>query len=93
LCVQFLYSGQASSNCGARATEATVEVKFTGTPAQSRPHPVFIFTFPEREVMPDGKGVNLNLRIHSAGVGSTNYPEKDVLDAFYSLSRTISVRY
>ncbi len=94
LCAQTLYGEQATSGCGAFASAATYEAAFVGTAAQAKPHPVFTFVFPEREIMPDGKGLNLILRIHSAEIGSVmNYPERAPGKGMYSFAKTLSVKF
>lgn len=94
LCPQTLYGEQATSGCGAFVSAATYEASFKATEAQSRPHPVFTFVFPEREIMPDGKGLNLIIRAHSADLGIVvNYPERAAGKGMYSFSKTINVKF
>ncbi|MBX3243210.1 MAG: hypothetical protein KF685_01935 [Acidobacteria bacterium] len=94
LCAQTLYGEQATSGCGAFVSTTTYEASFKATEAQSRPHPVFTFVFDEREIMPDGKGLNLIIRVHSADVGMVvNYPERAPGKGMYSFAKTINVKF
>ena len=89
LCTQYLYGVGVSSVCGVFKSSATLDISFFATSHESRPHPVFKFSIPIREIFGSGSTVGIVFEFWTAGVGRTTYPELD--DEWQTLKRTITV--
>ena len=74
LCTQYMLSATSSTGCGGFRSAATLQAAFKKTAAGSRPHPVWEFSIPRREIGSDGNYAHLMLSFHQAGKGYTHYP-------------------
>ena len=74
LCTQYMLSATSYTGCGGFRSGATLKAAFKNTPNSSRPHPVWEFSIPTREIGSDGNYAHLTLSFHQANKGYTHYP-------------------
>ena len=73
ICAQKLLGESSFTGCGGYPSRATLRVGFEGTEASSRPHPVWRFTIPNRELT-SGSVAHLIFKFHESGQGYTRLP-------------------
>jgi len=74
LCTQYMLSATSYAGCGGFRSAASLQAAFKKTANSSRPHPVWEFSIPSREIGLDGNYAHLTLSFHQAGKGYTHYP-------------------
>lgn len=75
LCAQYMLSATSNTGCGAFKSGATLKVDFKATKAKSTPHPVWVFSIPNKELSRDGKYAHLKISFYRAGKGYTYFPQ------------------
>lgn len=74
LCAQYMLSGTSYTGCGGFRSGATLAAAFKKTANSSKPHPVWVFSIPAREIGSDGNYAHLTISFHQANKGYTHYP-------------------
>jgi len=75
LCSGYLIDKKFSSTCGAYKSDFDISRKLLATKLQKRPHPVFKFTIPNKELFGERDNAALVFKIHSSVSGYTYYPD------------------
>jgi hypothetical protein len=90
ICTQYLITESSSTGCAGHNSQARLKVDFKSTSHGAKPHPVWEFTIPKKELSQDGKLAHMIFKFHEAGRGYTRYPESGRTNV--SFSEVLSIR-
>jgi len=92
LCAQYMLSATSSTGCGGFRSGATLAAAFKKTANSSRPHPVWEFSIPAREIGSDGNYAHLTISFHQAGKGYTHYPSAPGVSTSFAKVYKVSLK-
>lgn len=93
ICTQYLIADYSSSVCGWLKSRATLDFGFRASIKETRPHPVYKFTIPKKELSKNGNSAQIRLRFHSSGSGYEVYPAKEAGEVYNSLAKTLTINF
>ena len=91
ICPQKFLGESSFTGCGGYPSRATLAVAFEATAASSRPHPVWRFTIPNRELT-SGSVAHLVFRFHESGKGYTRYPASNNGNATFNTVAALNLK-
>ena len=84
ICTQYLLTEGSSTGCGGFSSGASLAVGFKATAISAKPHPVWEYTIPNRELARGGSTAHMVFRFHESGRGYTRYPASSRANVIFS---------
>lgn len=92
ICTQYLLTEGSSTGCGGFSSGASLAVGFKATAISAKPHPVWEYTIPNRELARGGSTAHMVFRFHESGRGYTRYPASSRANVIFSKVQAVDLR-
>ena len=93
ICTGFLVSDISKTGCGLFKSKASLDYGFRSSNKETRPHPVYEFKIPKKELSKDGTSAQIRLTFYSYERGYEIYPKKEPGEVYNSLLKTLRINF